>query len=842
MDLRSLVNPSDDGDRPSEKPAPQAPPHAQAHAYAQQQQQHHQQHHQQPPQTPTTPAQSNTSYAFRESAYSHALHTSPGKPPAPQEYAVHAQPAPGAYPPPQSPYQTPGPYHGRPSQPSLQTQYGNDPRSPGGQPAPGPSPYRQVPTPSTAGPGSGYPFPPSGQGPPPGHEATASPVQRHQYPPTSSYSARDSYSHATSTPLSATGPPSHPGGPYAAHQQHHPVPQTPPVGAQANNQAYIHQRSQSTHSTPTPTSAQSQHQYGQPYPRGSPVVASHPPPVDYNRQPSQPPTPLGPPLSTSQRQSSAAPNSFAHPSSPYQQRMSVALPQGHQPHATPPPPHQPNLHRTSSSHTAYDSRALDAHRRSQSHSERDKSLSPSMANILEAEPHRERAATPAKRKLADRDLSPRELEKTDVRPPPKQVNGSHASLSRASTQPAQPKPAPAPPAVKKRTRHPSVPVWAQMWNQRENRRLHKANFELQKRGPPGVNGSTPAKVDRSSRHPSPEATRTSIAKERPAEPVALKGPEDLLGPWEPCIIGVKPYEEIPKMVADFIFIHVVSNPDNGEIMSRNVQFEIEAKLGTLIDKDTNERVDKYVSTECLLQDTGRLAFKSSMTTVCVQCSDYKGQHKGLNDWLNDKVVNTNPQNPDPKVRGRVQIQYKHRRELDKFYELPSNLQGRLPGCVRSRFQAKHSVKVRVTTDQKTGQVLGKIVKARVADLNLHLPSCPHDCRISINLEAAWDGSVEELEQLAIGHESKFTDRSKDRLSYTQSHYQIDLTQVTQQVPGPNNTMQINKEHELEVELNPTTAIDQGRRAMSGQPHRYAELIEGFVDNIRILARTSGDFV
>lgn len=148
------------------------------------------------------------------------------------------------------------------------------------------------------------------------------------------------------------------------------------------------------------------------------------------------------------------------------------------------------------------------------------------------------------------------------------------------------------------------------------------------------------------------------------------------------------------------------------------------------------------------------------------------------------MVNTNPQNPDPKVRGRVQIQYKHRRELDKFFELPSHLQGRLPGCVRSRFQPKHSVKVRVTYDQKTGQVLQKIVKARVADLNLHLPGCPHDCRISINLEAAWDGSVEELEQLAIGHESKFTDRSKDRLSYTQSHYQIDLTQVTQQVPGP----------------------------------------------------------
>lgn len=156
----------------------------------------------------------------------------------------------------------------------------------------------------------------------------------------------------------------------------------------------------------------------------------------------------------------------------------------------------------------------------------------------------------------------------------------------------------------------------------------------------------------------------------------------------------------------------------------------------------------------------------------------------MNQWLNDKVLNTNPQNPDPRVRDRVQVQYKHRREVDKFFEIPSQLQGRLPGCVRARINPKHSVKVRVTYDQKTGEPLAKIVKARVADINLHMPNAPLDCRISINLEAAWDGPIEELEQIAVGHGNKFPDRSKDRLSYTQSHYQVDLTQVTQTVPGP----------------------------------------------------------
>lgn len=90
----------------------------------------------------------------------------------------------------------------------------------------------------------------------------------------------------------------------------------------------------------------------------------------------------------------------------------------------------------------------------------------------------------------------------------------------------------------------------------------------------------------------------------------------------------------------------------------------------------------------------------------------------------------------------------------------------------------------MTHDQKTKEVLGKIIKARVADIDLHMPSCPMDCRLSINLEMDWDGPVQELEQLAASQTDRQPDRNKDRLSYTHGHYQIDLTQVTQQVQGP----------------------------------------------------------
>jgi hypothetical protein len=212
-------------------------------------------------------------------------------------------------------------------------------------------------------------------------------------------------------------------------------------------------------------------------------------------------------------------------------------------------------------------------------------------------------------------------------------------------------------------------------------------------------------------------------------------------------------------------------------------------------------------------------------------------------------------------RPRVPIRYKHRREIDKFFELPPHFRDQtLPPCVTVPMQARgHAAKVRVTYDQKTNEVLAKIVKVRIADLNMHIPSSPLDCRISINLEMDWGGSIEELEQIAAQSTRPTPpNRNKDRLSYNHSHYQIDLTQVT--VLGPHvscsRCVGVNqilltlpkqgahhpkKEHELEVELNPDALIDQGNRARNGQPNQYSELVDGFLNNIRVLARKANDF-
>lgn len=245
-----------------------------------------------------------------------------------------------------------------------------------------------------------------------------------------------------------------------------------------------------------------------------------------------------------------------------------------------------------------------------------KSITASQDLALDADRDCAPAPALAKRKLVDRSLSPKELDRKPIQPaPPLEMNGSNVSSKHDTTYSPAPR--------NKRLRRLQSPIWAQSADSLGNKMPSQANFVLQKRGPSHSNGKGEggtAKIDLPSRPASPETARTSTSSaSKPAAPRAPPptepGPQHILGPWEASITGVKPYEEISKTVADFIFIHVVNNPDIKEINSRGIQFEIEAKLGTLIDKDTNCRVDRLLDTECVLHDNGRVAFRSSMTEV-----------------------------------------------------------------------------------------------------------------------------------------------------------------------------------------------------------------------------------
>ncbi|OJD20081.1 hypothetical protein ACJ73_08587 [Blastomyces percursus] len=307
-----------------------------------------------------------------------------------------------------------------------------------------------------------------------------------------------------------------------------------------------------------------------------------------------------------------------------------------------------------------------------------------------------------------------------------------------------------------------------------------------------------------------------------------------LGPWEPSITGLIPHEEVTKLICDFLFQQVVmrrdigAGPAGGSAVGQGAVLEVEAKLGMLVDRNRGERVRIPALTECILAKDDpsiRVGFESSMSLA---------QHRALNDFLNDTVKSSISQ-PGP----RIPLTYAHKKERDTFYEISSSS---LPPMIQHHLNPRHKPKVRVTTDQRTGAVLARIIKCRIADLDVYSPRTCLDWRISVNLEMNYEGDIGELNlpdepSSLSGHGApRGGARSKDRMSYRHLAYQIDLTQVATSEDGSNNP-QPDFEHELEIEISSAEVRRQGDLALAGDPkNQYEELIKGFVDNIRGLAR------
>ena len=209
----------------------------------------------------------------------------------------------------------------------------------------------------------------------------------------------------------------------------------------------------------------------------------------------------------------------------------------------------------------------------------------------------------------------------------------------------------------------------------------------------------------------------------------------------------------------------------------------------------------------------------------------------MNGFLNKAVQESMGRKVAPGVtlpsKKRIPLVYQHTYETDRFYELSQQGLLALPRAVTDHVEARHKRKttVRITNDQKTGREIAKIVKARLADINVYSPRTLFDYRISVNVEMNFEGSMADLVEPDRARGRK-PDRNKDRMSYTHLAYRIDLTQVTP-TEGMNKA---EKEHELEIEVSSEEVRRQGLLAMRGQDHDYDKLVKGFLDNVRILAR------
>ena len=216
-------------------------------------------------------------------------------------------------------------------------------------------------------------------------------------------------------------------------------------------------------------------------------------------------------------------------------------------------------------------------------------------------PPEDNSITSVKRKMEDREAhveQPQRIGQTDIKP---QINGTRRTPSGSSSSPKQP--------PRKRTRYVEPPIWAQSIIGRSKSILvpakvnHRAN---------GTQGAAKAPVQAV-----PPPTKADINGHNQGPPLAgqVEDPSRILGPWEKSITGKKPFEQMTKIIADWLYVNVVSRNDLGELASRGVEVEIEAKIGQLIDKDTSQRFTLPVLSECILAENPRIGFKSSMTEV-----------------------------------------------------------------------------------------------------------------------------------------------------------------------------------------------------------------------------------
>lgn len=173
-------------------------------------------------------------------------------------------------------------------------------------------------------------------------------------------------------------------------------------------------------------------------------------------------------------------------------------------------------------------------------------------------------------------------------------------------------------------------------------------------------------------------------------------------PIPPSIFLTKPVPDLTSQVADFLKASILQAQNKIAHLKKckeigSISIEIEAKLGIITDKKYGGRLQLPIKSETVLDNrNGDFGFQSDMSMK---------QHAFYNSFLNSFVK------PGSNLR------YVHTKELDQFVKVPIG-------------------KVRQTIDLKTNTVKAKLLKTRVTDLHLYMPSSKLDCRISVNIESA----------------------------------------------------------------------------------------------------------
>ena len=327
--------------------------------------------------------------------------------------------------------------------------------------------------------------------------------------------------------------------------------------------------------------------------------------------------------------------------------------------------------------------------------------------------------------------------------------------------------------------------------------------------------------------PAPEQAAATSASPAQTQPQAVAGLP--IHPFGSTYCNTVPADEVTRKVADFLYMAIGQLLD--VLPSTNI--EIEAKLGRIINRDTEDRVILPVQTEAVMTPNPnglRTIFRSSMT---------EEEHMHFNKHLNTASISV--PGPNGKTHERIQ-------EIDSFWQLPraeaiANIPAHLHSYVLGPGNAP--VKVRISHAwNDTGRASEKacIIKRRISNIDIYNPNWPFDWRISVNIEYQYTGNRSALEPAVEGNGTRAADRAKNRLKYFYSVCDIDFTKVTAVPAGevPGSASWEDNEHELEVELHSARLYEQLDLMRRRSPAtRYEDLVRMLVDNVRVLTRSCG---
>ena len=162
---------------------------------------------------------------------------------------------------------------------------------------------------------------------------------------------------------------------------------------------------------------------------------------------------------------------------------------------------------------------------------------------------------------------------------------SKPSLKRSATEAND-----QPPSKQRKTtvrKYSQRPPWAQLSR-------HNPRFQQQRQpNMPQINGQSMANGS------APDGRPPWL--HNPPLDMDLIGARDALGPWEKSMRWNTPYPDMLRVVQDWLFSNleqlgdIGTNPQEGSV-------EIEAKIGYLIDNDTDRRLQLPVMTMCVIRD------------------------------------------------------------------------------------------------------------------------------------------------------------------------------------------------------------------------------------------------